>query len=220
MDSNRFSPPDQKNYEYALKQAYQLVIEKIAGIEDIEQQCHNSGAEYEMTDSRKSVIVRYLGRPYRISLPDAAVSPVDGEGEVPLRDRVLILHYFASAKGTPPSGKLVTYRELPAGVVYFPTFTKRTINPILQNFGKQPEKLVETSRKLGGEQIDYGDTAVTINAFPHVPVTIVLWHGDEELAPQANILFDSTITDYLSSEDVTVLCEIITWQIVRLARES
>ncbi|MFC2012471.1 DUF3786 domain-containing protein, partial [Chloroflexota bacterium] len=72
---------------------------------------------------------------------------------------------------------------------------------------------------LGGQITDYGDAAVTINAFSRVPVTIVLWQGDEELAPQGNMLFDASISDYLSTEDVTVLCEIITWRLIRLSRE-
>jgi hypothetical protein len=43
----------------------------------------------------------------------------------------------------------------------------------------------------------------------------VLWRGDEELAPNGNILFDANISDYLSSEDVTVLSETIIWKLVR-----
>ena len=48
-----------------------------------------------------------------------------------------------------------------------------------------------------------------------VPVTFVLWKGDEELPPEGNILFDSTISEYLSVEDINVLCEIIAWRLVR-----
>jgi hypothetical protein len=53
-----------------------------------------------------------------------------------------------------------------------------------------------------------------------VPITIILWQGDDELAPQGNILFDATISDYLSTEDITVLCEILTWRLVKLLREG
>ncbi|MFC1949123.1 DUF3786 domain-containing protein [Chloroflexota bacterium] len=220
MESKRFTPPEQKDYEYAYKLAYQLVLDKLAGIDDIEQQCRLSGAQYQETVSKKTVIIRYLNQSYQIALPDIEISPVDSDEEVTLRDRVLILHYFASAKGTPPANRLITFRELPAGVVYFPTFNKRTINPLLKNFANDPRNLVETSHGLGGQITDYGDAAVTINAFSRVPVTIVLWQGDEELAPQGNMLFDASISDYLSTEDVTVLCEIITWRLIRLSRET
>jgi hypothetical protein len=56
---------------------------------------------------------------------------------------------------------------------------------------------------------------VTINAFDRVPLTLVLWRGDEEVAPNGNILFDANISDYLSTEDVTVLSETIVWKLVK-----
>jgi hypothetical protein len=80
--------------------------------------------------------------------------------------------------------------------------------------------LVEISQRLGGYKADYGDAAVTINAFSRVPITIVLWQGDEEFAPEGNIVFDANISDYLSTEDITVLCETITWRLIRHLREG
>ncbi len=134
---------------------------------------------------------------------------------VALRDKVLILHYFILAKGTPAANKLITFRELPEGNIYSPTFSKRTIKPLVNHFGKDPHLLVQTSEKLGGHKVDYGDTAVTINAFSHVPITIILWRGDSEFDAQANVVFDATISDYLPTEDITVLCETIAWKLVR-----
>ena len=75
--------------------------------------------------------------------------------------------------------------------------------------------MIAAAEKLGGRRVDYGDIAVTIDAFPRVPVTMVLWRGDAEFPPEGNILFDSTITDYLSAEDINVLCETIAWRLVR-----
>ncbi|HUT97259.1 MAG TPA: DUF3786 domain-containing protein, partial [Dehalococcoidales bacterium] len=65
-----------------------------------------------------------------------------------------------------------------------------------------------------------GDVAVTINAFKRVPITFVLWRGDEEFPPDGSILFDATVSDYLSIEDTNVLCERIAWKLVRLLKEG
>ena len=127
-----------------------------------------------------------------------------------------MLHYFTLAKGTPLSNKVITYKELPEGASYFPTFAKRAIKPLLDHFGKEPHRLIDVARKLGGHKADYGDLAVTINAFSRVPITLVLWQGDEEFSPEGNMLFDSTISDYLPTEDINVLCETIAWRLVRL----
>lgn len=215
MENRDISVPDQKNYEEAYGLAYRLVREKVAANEDIEEQCRKSGAQYQVTGTRRAVIIRYLNRPHKITLPEVEISLVDSDDEVPMRDKLLILHYFTTAKGTPLANKFITFQELPEGSMYSPTFTQRTINPLTRYFGDDPDKLPEVSRDLGGEKTDFGDVSVTINAFSHVPITIVFWKGDEELTPQGNILFDATITDYLATEDITVLCEIITWKLIR-----
>jgi len=71
---------------------------------------------------------------------------------------------------------------------------------------------------IGGHKADYGDVAVTVNAFSRVPITLVLWRGDEEFAPEAKFMFDSTITDYLTTDDINELCGIIAWKLVKFLR--
>ena len=215
MEKKRLTPPDYKNYEYAYNQSYQLASKRLAEIDDLEQQCRKSGAQYQVQDDKQVIVIRYLNQSYQITLPDIKIALVNGTEEVPIRDRVLILHYFNSARGTPAAGKLITFRELPEGTVYAPTFDQRTVKHLLNNFGKEPELLLDVAKKLGGHQVEHGDVAVTIDAFARVPVTIVLWRGDEEFSPSGNILFDASITDYLATEDITILCETITWRLVR-----
>jgi len=214
MENKHLLLPGQKNYELA----YKLACEQLVKIDDIEQQCRKSGAQYRVIDSKKAIIIQYLNQSYLITLPSIEISLVDSTEKVPVREKVLILHYFTSAKGTPAANRLITFRELPEGSVYSPTFSKRTIQPLLQYFGKDPYLLVDASEKLGGHKADYGDTAVTINAFSHVPITIILWRGDDEFAPQGSIVFDATISDYLPTEDITVLCETITWRLIKYLR--
>jgi len=90
----------------------------------------------------------------------------------------------------------------------------------LDNFSQKPNRLLDAAAKLGGHRAGYGDVAITINAFSRVPITLALWQGDDELAPEGNILFDSTISDYLSTEDITVLCETIAWRLGSFLRET
>ncbi len=168
---------------------------------------HNGQPIHFNTLRKPTPIIKHI----EISLEDSAE-------KVPIRDKVLILHYFISAKGTPAANRVITFRELPEGIVYSPTFSKRTSQPLLRYFGKEPHLLIDASEKLGGNKADYGDTAVTINAFSRVPITIILWRGDDEFAPQGSVVFDATIVDYLATEDITVLCETITWRLVNYLR--
>ncbi len=212
--------PNQQNYEYGYELAYKLAGEQLAKFDNIEQQCLKSGARYQVIDSQKIIILEYLNQSYQIVFPDIDISLIDSEEEVPIRDKILILHYFTQAKGTPITNKVIAFRELPEGVNYFPTFSKRAIKPLLDHFGREPERLIGAAEKLGGHKVDYGDVAVTINAFSYVPITLVLWRGDEEFNPEGNILFDSTISDYLPTEDINILCETISWKLVKYLRES
>ena len=198
--------------EQGYELSYKLAREQLSKISDIQEQCRKSGAQYIEPNK---LVIDYLNQPYHISLPDIEISLEDRKIEVPLKDKILILHYFTLAKDTPATGILITYKQLPGGISYFPAFSQRAIAPFVNHFGKNPELLIKTAAKLGGREADYGDVSVTINAFDHVPITLVLWRGDEELAPNGNILFDASISDYLSTEDVTVLSETIIWRLVK-----
>jgi hypothetical protein len=202
---------------YNLDVAYVQVRERLATT-DIKEQCRRSGSEYSKQDSGETATVHYLNQPCLVTFPETRVSSVDGT-ELPFREQILILHYLALAKGTAATNKLIPFRDLPGGVVYYPTFSKRTLEPLTRYFGREPELLAKASQRLGAQPSDMGDTAVIINAFPCVPITMVLWQGDEELSPQFNLLFDANILDYLETEDITVVCEIITWRLVSYSRE-
>jgi len=214
--------PSQSNYDgYDLEPAYKLAREQLAEIEDIEQLCLKSGARYLVTGSQQEITIEYLNQLYRITMPNVEVSLANSKEEVPtIRDRVLILHHLLSAKGTPITNNLIAFKELPGGDSYSRTFSKRAIEPLVEHFGEQPHVLIDIAGKLGAHTVAYGDVAVTVNAFNRVPITIVLWRGDEEFPPQGDILFDAAISDYLSTYDVTVLCESIIWKLVKFSREG
>jgi hypothetical protein len=199
-------------WERGFDLSYKFACEKLTKISDIEEQCRRSGARYL---EPHEIVINYLNQPYHIMLPDGTILLEDSGIGAPLRDKILILHYFTGAKGTSATGKLIAYKQLPGGISYFPAFSQRAIAPLVKNFGKSPELLRKAAAKLGGREADYGDVSVNVNAFDRVPITLVLWRGDEELAPNGNILFDANISDYLSTEDVTVLCETIIWKLVK-----
>ena len=220
MNNNPLLLPEQKKYEYGYELAYKLACEQLAEVEDVKQQCLRCGARYSVTDSQNVIIIEYLNRLYQVTLPDVDISLVDSEEKVGIRDRILILHYLTLAKGVPITNSVIAYEQLPEGRNYYPTFHKRAIKPLVDYFGEQPHLLIEAAERLGGYKAAYGDVAVTINAFSQVPITLVIWQGDDEFPPGGNILFDTTIPDYLSTEDVNVLCEIIAWKLVKFLREG
>lgn len=220
MNQGSLSTPGYKNYEYGHKFAYELASQQLAGVEDVKQLCLNSGADYRLVDSHPVITLEYLNHSYCVSLPDVDISQEDSQETVPIKNKILILHYLVQARGTPLSGKTIAYKELPEGNSYFRTFHKRAIKPLVDHFGARPQLLQAAAKGLGGHKADYGDVAVTIDAFKRVPVTFILWRGDGEFPADGSILFDANIADYLSIEDINVLCEKIAWTLVRSLKEG
>jgi hypothetical protein len=219
MTDFHFALPEQKNYDQAYKLAHNIALGKLEAISDYEEQCRRSGSQFQTAASQKSAIIKYLDHFYTLSLPDGKITPAEDSEKLSERDELVILHYFITARGTPPTNKLITFGDLPEGVVYQPTFIKRTMQPLLNNFGREPDTLLLWTQKMAGYRADYGDMSVTINAFKNVPVTFVIWQGDDEFPSRGSVLFDANITDYLPTEDITVLCEMITWRIVSYSRQ-
>ncbi|MFC1957152.1 DUF3786 domain-containing protein [Chloroflexota bacterium] len=152
MKNKRPSLPSQRNYEYAHTQAYELACEELAGVKDIRERCRRGGAQYQEAGSQKLITLQYLNRSYRITLPEVQITFSDSQEAAPLKTRVLLLHYLIRAKGTPLSGRMITFKELPEGVIYSPTFAKRTLNPLAKNLGKAPHRLVDIAERLGGAE--------------------------------------------------------------------
>ncbi len=211
-----YKPPEDHPI-YNLNVAYGVVKERLAKI-NIADQCLRSGAECQPDGT---ILLKYLNETYKLDGATADVRLEPSIREVSLRDKILVLHYFSQAKGTLLTGKQITYRDLPGGLVYYPTFIKRTIKPLADAFGKQDAQVTVNAGKIfAARQGGFGDASLIIEAFPKVPITIVLWVGDDELTPELNILFDSSISDYLESEDVTVVCETITWRLINAAKNK
>ena len=200
--------------EEGFELAYELACKKLASL-DPEEVCRKSGAQYV---DRNNMIVHYLNRPYQITLPGVEISLKDEDEKIPIKDRILILHYLTHATGAPYTNKLITYGQIEGGKFYCPVFVKRNLDPILKCFGGRPELLIDVVQKFGGKKASYGDVSVSIDAFPMARIFIIIWKGDDEVPHGGNILFDGNIKNYLASEDVCVLTEILTWKLVDLAK--
>ncbi len=216
MNNKKFSLPPERGYDKAYALSYQMASERLAETPSVPELCRRAGVSCEPSDEGWLINLPYLGGRYRVRCPEVEILAIEGAAPT-ARDKLIMLHYLITARGTPPTGRPVTFRELPEGNVYFPTFNQRSMRPVMDRFGKDPDQLVRVAAVMGGRRVEQGDVGVAIDALPRVPVTYALWKGDEEFPAQGNVLFDANITDYLPTEDITVLCETIAWRLVRSA---
>jgi len=169
-------------------------------------------------DGPASAEVPFLGTPYLIEGPGGEVRFKGlGDKAPALWEKIIVLHYFNKADGSPLAGKWITVKEIPDSRLYLPNFEKRAVAPLLGRFGRDPEAVRGPAVALGGARADLGDVSVTVPVFPRVPITLVFWKGDEEFAPRVQILFDGTIVNYLPTEDIILASQMLAFRVIGLA---
>ncbi|HZK17825.1 MAG TPA: DUF3786 domain-containing protein [Clostridia bacterium] len=161
----------------------------------------------------------FLGDGYQIDYPDGKVhykGSEDGDA-IGKETQILLLHYLAHASGIPLQDRLISFKELDNGFLYIGPFTNRAIVPLVKIFGDEPARMVSAAKKIGGKEIDLGDVAVTIPAFPLLPVTCVIWEGDDEFPASGNILFDGSAGTHLATEDFAFLAGMLVFKLRSLS---
>jgi hypothetical protein len=163
--------------------------------------------------------IPFLGSVYLLEYPNFSLKDnTQPDREVPLTEQVLIFHYLLGKKPLSLSGEWISYREIPGASFYIGPFTARAITPMVKVFGRNLELFEKVFKKLGGKEVSYGDKGFEYYFFPLVPVRLILWEGDEEFPPSGNILFDVTISDILSPEDVAWLCGMLVYKLIGLSK--
>ena len=179
----------------------------------------HSRSAYFFEEGQEGLVVPYFGQPRRVTWPEVTVAPVEGSGELPLTEQILILHYLENTSGTEPEGANIDFKQVPQGGFYWSAFVSRAVKPLLDTFGDAPDFYLQVATALGGDPQPFGDAAARFLAFPLVPVTHVLWRGDEEFDPEASILFDATIPEHLSTEDIAALAGASVYRLMAAARQ-
>ncbi|MGO8988470.1 MAG: DUF3786 domain-containing protein [bacterium] len=198
----------QKNYQ----QSFELACASIRKM-NLEERARRAGADYQKGEDGEKITVHFFSEPYQIRFPQIEFySP--SKKVVSLVTRILLLHYLMRAGGNPLTGKWVAYKDIPGGLLYAGVFARRVTEPLQRRFGKSAESFREAGVKSGGKPAEIGDASFVLRAFPHVPLQYVLWQGDEEFPPSAQLLFDACVDHYLSLEDIVVLGQVTTGRLI------
>ncbi|MFC1607601.1 DUF3786 domain-containing protein [Candidatus Latescibacterota bacterium] len=176
----------------------------------------------ELTDSgagTDAITFHYLGKKLSVKQPDMDISVdpddwADMGKQLSIQEEIFILHYLVNATGKSPSGNLIPFRNMDGGMVYESVFRGRAVNRLVHTFRDKEDMLLTAGNKLGGTPGDMGSVSLKLQALPNFVLTIILWKGDEEMPSSGNILFDDSVTDYLPTEDCTVLAESVAGRLV------
>ncbi len=201
--------PKQDNYEQALKLGMEYFFRK-----DPFRTAQKSGVDMD----RRTLVISHLDRKIVFDLEKRLFFIGDAQDEAPIWLSILALHYLNSADGKLPTGRLKHFREFKDGHFYEPAFNRRTKNILVEVFGGNPEAMRRAGSILRGVEISTGDVGIQLSYFPYLPITCILWKGDEEFPPDANVLFDETADIFFSAEDMAVAGQMAVLEMLKASR--
>ena len=152
-------------------------------------------AKCEYLSDKEYYIVKLINTEYVVDLPDRKVySCPEGSEQKPATflEELCILSYLINAKEIPLADKLVKGETLPGGQFFFRGVHKLPTEKLEKAFGERPQVLLEVSEQFNAEKCEFGDASISLFILPRLPLTIVIWRGDEEFEARASILFDRT----------------------------
>ena len=185
--------------------AYLKAARELAGREPAET-ARRCGATL---DGRR-LVLPFFDRRVEVRLPEEAGGEVEfSPAELPLAEKILILHYLTTTGSRPSRNELVSFKQLPGASFYEPAYRKRGPERIARRFGSDPQAFRRACRSLGWQEAELGDASCSLQVLPRLRALVVLHLGDEEFPPEVDLLFDEAIANFLPLEDVAVLAGLI-----------
>ena len=183
---------------------------------DPEAASARSGIPYDK--EKQLFTVRLMQKEYTVSWPEFEVTAVPGadhdgnyayEALTEQTDaKIFVIRYLLNGKGVRTQGNYLTYRDLPNGELYFRQFQGRCLRRMAYGFGLKLEKFALICRQIGASQLNHGDVSFEIEFINDHYVRFILWAGDEEFPPSAQILFSDNFPLSFETYDLAVVGDI------------
>lgn len=179
---------------------------------DPEQASIRSGIPYD--SEKQEFCIRMMGKEFVLSWPEFAVRRKDEADEqyaVILEEtsaKIMAIRMLVNGVGAKGTGKFLTYREVPWGNVYLQQFTGRCLMRLAFSYGNRLDQFREIMERMGAVPLELGDASYEFEFINDHYVRFILWAGDEEFPPSAQILFSDNFPLSFTAEDMAVMGDI------------
>jgi len=158
---------------------------------------------------RKEFYVNLLSREYAISHPEYAIRALDGGKEPPLPTQTFLLRYLLEGKAVAEAGTWLTFREMPWGELYIKPYTGRVLTRAAFTFGTRIAAFRAACEKMGAMPVNHGDAGFQFDFIGGYRMQILVWEGDDEFPPNAQVLYSDNFSDGFAAEDRVVAGDIL-----------
>ena len=157
----------------------------------------------------KEFYVNLLGREFAISHPGYAIRALDGGAMLPLPAQTFLLRYLLESKAVAWNGEWKTFREMPWGEMYIKPYTGRVLTRAAFTFGTRVAAFQAACEKMGAMKVAHGDAGYQFRLIGGYEMQILVWEGDEEFPPNAQVLYSDNFAEGFSAEDRVVAGDIL-----------
>ncbi len=157
----------------------------------------------------KEFYVNLLGRGFAISHPDYAIRALDGGKLPPLPTQTFLLRYLLESKDVAWMGQWKTFREMPWGEMYIKPYTGRVLTRAAFTFGTRVAAFRAACEKMGALPLPHGDAGFQFDLIGGYRIQILVWEGDDEFAPNAQVIYSDNFAQGFAAEDRVVAGDIL-----------
>lgn len=157
--------------------------------------CRNASVAFD--DKRSSYILKSLCTYFSISPGKRIIESTDPQGETIIRKYgYFFIHsclwYLINAKDIPLTGRPVKPANIKGGEMFFRGSHVLPLDTMATKYGHDKESFFKKGKELCAEVLGYGDASLKFLPMPRIPVTLILWLGDEEFPAGSELLLDSS----------------------------
>ena len=153
--------------------------------------------------------LKLLGRGFAISHPVYGIRALDGGNLPPLPTQTFLLRYLLESKQVSWGGSWKTFREMPWGEMYITPYTGRVLTRAAFTFGTRIDDFRTACEKMGALALPHGDAGYQFDVLGGYQMQLLVWEGDEEFPPSAQVLYSDNFADGFAPEDRVVAGDIL-----------
>ena len=157
----------------------------------------------------KEFYVNLIGREFTIAHPEYAIRTTDGGKLPPLPTQTFLLRYLLESKAVAWAGEWKTFREMPWGEMYIKPYTGRVLTRAAFTFGTRLSAFRAAAEKMGALPVSHGDAGFEFALVGDYKMRILVWEGDDEFPPNAQVLYSDNFAEGFAAEDRVVAGDIL-----------